>query len=161
MTYRHFHLFNCTLTAQLSYIFRIGGTGQPPATIWFSQVGKENIFSSCQVLQARCENQPCKPTWSTWYHTGCMGTRAGGFWSTEQEQRTRRLCWGITHSTTNQRGKSLDTRFPRLKQSVLGSHGCEERQWDAKHNFQLVQGCLWDVCNQHNLKQFLCSLKLP
>lgn len=41
--------------------FRIGGTGQPPATIWLSQVGKENIFSSCQVLQARCENQPCSP----------------------------------------------------------------------------------------------------
>lgn len=96
MAYKHFHLFNCTLTAQLSYIFRTGGTGQPPATIWFSQVGKENIFSSCQVLQARCENQPCKPTWSTWYHTGCMGTRAGGFLEHRNRSREHAGCAGAS-----------------------------------------------------------------
>lgn len=98
MTYKHFHLFNCILTAQLSYIFRIGGTGQQPATIWFSQVGKENIFSSCQVLQARCENQPCKPTWSTWYHTGCMGTRAGGFLEHRNRSREHAGCAGASRT---------------------------------------------------------------
>lgn len=115
MTYKHFHLFNCTLTAQLSYIFRIGGTGQPPATIWFSQVGKENIFSSCQVLQARCENQPCKPTWSTWYHTGCMGTRAGGFWSTGTGAENTQAVLGH-HAQHNQPERQiLRHQIPSLK----------------------------------------------
>lgn len=88
-------LINCTLTAQLSYLFRIGGPGQPPATIWFSQMVKENIIFPCQVLQARCENQPCSPH-------GAHGTTNGhtSWWLPGAQNRSKYwLCWGICSCT--------------------------------------------------------------
>lgn len=96
-----------------------------------------------------------RPTWSTWYYQGCMGTPVGGFLKHRNRSRENTGCAvAPAHAQHKQTERQiLRYQTPSLKTECSGEPWMWRDIVGCQAQPTMVQGWLWDDCNQHNLKQ--------